>query len=67
MSNHGQRTRECVAQEGGLVVVEATEDSLSNRARPHVVQLGAGLTRAAPYQRFRNRFISKASLRRSMW
>ena len=52
---------------GGLVVVEATEDSLSNRARPHVVQLGAGLTRAAPYQRFRNRFISKASLRRSMW
>jgi len=66
MSNHGQRTQG-MRGSGGLVVVEATEDSLSNRARPHVVQLGAGLTRAAPYQRFRNRFISKASLRRSMW
>ena len=33
-------------------MVEATKDRRSDRARPRVVQLGVGLTRAAPYQSY---------------
>lgn len=48
-------------------VVEATKEWPIPRSLSLLVQLVAGLTRAAPYQRFTKRFMSKASLRRSIW
>ena len=65
VSNHGQWTREYMAQDGWCGL--SHKNWPITKSSSLLVQLGAGLTSAAPYQRLIKRFRSKASLRRSMW
>ena len=65
MSNQNEWTRDPGLRMAS--VVEATERRpIQWRSSPDVFQLDVGLTRAAPYQRFKNRFISNASFLQSM-
>ena len=74
LSFFGRSGDECPIKANGLgntwlrmaVVVEATEKWPISKSSSLLVQLDFWLTRAAPYQRFTKRFMSKASLRRSM-
>ena len=65
MSNQNEWTRDLGLRIAG-VVQSHRKKADPNELVPGWFQLGVGLTRAAPYQRFKNRFISKASLRQSM-
>ena len=60
MSNQNEWTRDQRSQDGQRGRSHS-EKADPKEIVPGLFQLGVGLTRAAPYQRFKNRFISKAS------